>query len=780
MNPADIKILIVEDDAASAFILDKILTKSGYQVLAPATSGEEAIQSVREQEPEIILMDISIPGQMDGVETAGQIKSEYDIPLIYLTGFSDDKTIDRAKRTAPFAYILKPFREKEVSITIQMALYKAKVDRDLKASEQRLAVTLGSLHDGVISTGDDGTVTYLNPSAEIFTGCDSREAIGRPVFEVMSLSNRNGSEAIADVNDFLFDEAHIARRNHPLHLTDRSGQVRIVQLQTHPTYSGDDGGIHAWVIVIRDITERYHAEFQNRLLATALESLEDAVILTDPDLDEKTGPTIIHANAAFTKIAGYGSEEVAGKTIDLLFGKRTDRSMLALARRAVDAHRSFDGENFNYHKNGNEFIAQYSIAPVWGEDNDLAQLVFVIRDVTGLRQLEDNIRQSQKIEAIGRLAGGVAHDFNNLLSVINSYSDLLAMKIGEDSSLTKYVQNIRTAGQRGAGLVSQLMTFSRRESATPTLVSIPDLVEETEKMLRPLIRETIELRTELDSNTPLIKADPGQIEQILVNLCVNARDAMPDGGSITITSGRHTIAGEPGGGTGEHRRAGDYMLLNVADSGSGMDDEIKKHLFEPFFTTKDVGKGTGLGLSTVYGIVKQCGGYIEVDSKPGKGTRFDILIPAVREQQTKPSYIVNEDTPSTPGGSENILIVEDDETFSDCISGLLSLHGYVVHVASDGIEAVERFQPKAGELSIIIVDLVLPKLSGREVANRFLEKNPNLKVMFMTGYDDEADSFYDFPEDTQIMRKPFSLNNVLLKVREMLDGGAPVPPPVKN
>jgi len=770
MGAAPANILIVEDDPSSAFILEKILERAGHHALPIAKTGEEALERVNQIPPDLILMDVSMPGSLDGVETAARIREHHDIPIIYLTGYSDEQTIDRAKRTAPFAYILKPFREKEVVITIRMALYKAQVDQQVKSSEQRLAVTLGSLHDGVISTDQYGRITYMNPAAELFTGHLIDDVLNHPIDEVLKLHRKPGRERIRNVQDFIFGES-FPHYGDPVLLYTPEQDSRIVQIRTSASRQAD-GEPESWVILLRDISDRYYAEQQNRLMASALTNLQDAVIITEAETGTSP-PAILYTNEAFERITGYSRTHVQDKTLDILYGKKTDNKSLQQCQKSLADGHPFEGENQFYCEDGSEFLGQITVTPVHGEDGEISNFVYAIRDITELRGLEDSLRQSQKIEAIGRLAGGIAHDFNNLLSVINSYSDLLNLKIDEESPLRKYITNIRTAGQRGAALVSQLMTFSRRESAQPVLLDLAELTMETRKMLMPLIRENIKLTANLNDGLWSVKADPGQFEQILVNLCVNARDAMPEGGQIEIL-GENVEVPEQQPGSHDYMIPGKYVLISVRDTGCGMDSEVLKHLFEPFFTTKDIGKGTGLGLSTVYGIVKQCGGYINVESKPGQGTTFKLHFPAASAEkaEVKPE---EPESKNVPRGSENILIVEDDETFADCISGLLSLHGYIVHVAGEGLEAIESYGNRAEDIKLLVTDIVLPKISGREVANRFLELNPNMKVIFMTGYDDEVDTFYSFPDDATVLRKPFSLTTILSKVRELLDNAEDAP-----
>ncbi|HVU38999.1 MAG TPA: response regulator [Opitutales bacterium] len=634
------RILIVEDDSSSAFILQKILSRGNYQVAGLSASGRQAMQMVRDTKPDLILMDINIPGDQDGVETAEKIRQECDVPLIYLTAFSDEATLERARRTAPFAYLLKPYREKEVLITIEMALYKARLDRAGKAAEQRLAATLGALEDYVITTDSGGRVTYLNPSAERALGCSAEMVHGRPLGELVDLRERETRTQLPDVIERVLKPGFRTDPSHSLLLLNSLGDAHLVQIQT------------------------------NALAET---------------------------------------------------------------------------------------------------DGTAMGRVIILRDVTLLDHLEEGIRRAQKLDAVGRLAGGISHDFNNLLAIINSFADLLLLKAKPDDPLAKYYRNIRAAGQRGADLVSRLMTFSRRSSTPPQAIAIADVVREVEKMMRPVIREDIELIVDAPAGLPQLFTDPGQIEQILVNLCLNARDAIAESGRITISLAERRFDSLEAARRSLHG-PGNYVLLSVADNGCGIPDDIRDKIFEPFFTTKEVGKGTGLGLAMVYSLVKQNRGKIDVQSEPGKGSVFTIFLPAI-ESPSLPSA-VNEDVPkNAPGGSERILLVEDDVNFADCIKNLLDMHGYKTTIAVNGEDALALFQQN-GNFDLLVSDIVLPKLSGRTLATQLRRLQPALRVLLMSGYENigPADKL---GSGTDRLQKPFSLNTLLDRVRRLLDGAAP-------
>ena len=634
------RILIVEDDANSTFILRKMLLRTDYTIAGVVASGPQALALVRSAPLDLVLMDINIPGAMDGVDTAALIQREFDVPIIYISAFTDDATLERARRTAPFAYLLKPFREKEVLITIQMALYKARLDRLFKANRQHLAATLGALEDCVLATDAAGSLNYLNAAAEQALGVTAASALGRSIDDLLDL-RPNDANPLPFGPGRLLEPGFQTPPDHPLVLATPHAAPRLVQVRVNAL--AETGGASAGRVVI-------------------------------------------------------------------------------------------------------------------------------LRDVTRLTQLEENIRQSQKLEAIGRLAGGIAHDFNNLLAIINSFAELLVLETPANSVTERYCLNIRAAGQRGADLVGQLMTYSRHAPSAPRLVEPLAIVSETHRMLRPLIRESIELVLEAPPILPPLFIDPGQLEQILVNLCLNARDAISAEGRITLrlTSRRFHEAEAT---ARELNSPGEYVLLSVTDTGSGIPEEIRAKIFEPFFTTKDVGKGTGLGLAMVYSLAKQNHGHVEVHSQIGQGATFTLCLPAA--VATPATGVESEPDPAAmlPGGQERVLLVEDDAHFAECVRDLLEKHGYSTVMARDGEQALARFHEHPAAFDLLLSDVVMPRLSGPRLAAELRRQRPDLRVLFMSGYDVD-DPCAALGPGVDRLQKPFSLNTLLFRVRSLLDAPA--------
>ncbi len=387
-----------------------------------------------------------------------------------------------------------------------------------------------------------------------------------------------------------------------------------------------------------------------------------------------------------------------------------------------------------------------------------------------LRQSEEQLRQSQKMEAVGRLAGGIAHDFNNLLTGITGYGQLLGQQLGPDSPHRRYVEEIRKASDRATALTRQLLAFSRKQLLEPKTIDLNNLVLNMNAMLRRVIGEDIQLGSSLHPGLGVVKADPGQIEQVILNLSVNARDAMPQGGRLTIrTANVIARAGESGGCVPDE--AGPLVLLEVSDTGCGMDTETRSRIFEPFFTTKAKGKGTGLGLSMVYGIVKQSGGQIEVRSTPGQGASFSILLPrvegAVEPDQPRPA------SAKVAGGSETILLVEDESMVRALARDVLKMNGYRVIEAAHGLEALAISQKHRGTIHLMLTDVVMPHMNGRELHEKLAPLRPGLRVLYMSGYA-EAGIVHDGVIDpgTSFIPKPFTPESLAAKVREVLDAAA--------
>ncbi|MEI7728953.1 MAG: PAS domain S-box protein [Verrucomicrobiota bacterium] len=509
----------------------------------------------------------------------------------------------------------------------------------------------------------------------------------------------------------------------------------------------------------RDISERLRAETQLRQLATVVEQAAEDIVVTDLD------GTIAYVNPAFESITGFTRSEVLGKNPRILKSGRQDTAFYRDLWDTVRAGKTWTGQFTNRRKDGRTVIEAGTISPIVDTHGKTVGYVSVKRDISGQVKMEEQLRHAQKMEAIGQLAGGVAHDFNNILTVIIGQVELMQTRDDLAPGLNESLLEVSTAAHRAANLTRQLLAYSRRQIMQMRALDLNEVVNNLHKMLVRLIGEHITLTCVYGSGPLGVRADVGMLEQILVNLAVNARDAMPRGGQLKIT----TAAAEfgPTGLSHPEARPGKFACLTVADTGQGMSEETRQRIFEPFFTTKDVGKGTGLGLATVYGIVKQHDGWLEVKSTEGRGTTFNIYFPlTTREAPTTPSAST---PPVLRAGHETVLVVEDEPGVRTMVRSVLTQYGYQVLEAGNGQEALQVWSQHAAAINLLLTDMVMPEgLSGLELAHRLLAEKRGLKVICSSGYSMDLQLADPHP-GIVCLPKPYQPAALVRLVRECLD-----------
>lgn len=620
-------------------------------------------------------------------------------------------------------------------------------------------------NDGIVVLNRFGNVENLNQIAQNLLGCELADAFEKSISDIF--------HAFDPVNGHPIDLAAERFRNPQLsstraYLEKPDGSRILTTFQLKPNANSLKPELSGALLFLKDESQNEATEAQIRLIATALKSIGEGVIITDNNWG-KGDPRILYVNDGVSEISGYTEMDVVGKGISLFHGKNTDFSIIEEMILDIREGRAAAGEMVGYKKDGAEFIMAWKVFPVLESGTEITNYVVIQRDLSQIRRLEQDLFQSQKMEAIGRLAGGIAHDFNNILAVILSFSDLiLETKDSEDSDI-KYLKEIRKAAERATDLTQQLLSFSRRnKNLKPEILDAIKVTRDMQKILRRLIPENIQFDLQFPKNPVFVNLNRTALEQILINFTTNARDAMPDGGEIALSMIDCT-ADEAAQYLPEHIEARPYMILSFQDNGMGIDTHTQKHIFEPFFTTKDQGKGTGLGLATVYGIVNQANGHIEVASEAGKGTLFRIFLPKVAGKQAAEELAIEPPAQNLSSTErETILVVEDDETMCDCISGLLVYHNYEVFSTNLAEDALEFFEESDADIKLLITDIILPKMRGSELAERLVQKNPSMKVIYMTGYSEEVFSQFNIPEDATLLKKPFSLKAALSAVQQLL------------
>jgi PAS domain S-box-containing protein len=547
----------------------------------------------------------------------------------------------------------------------------------------------------------------------------------------------------------------------------KDGTLLDVEIVSHAIEF--DGHRNAELIIVLDVTDRLRAEAKLRDQADVLRAVVDdsplGVIVLDIDL------LISRWNPSAERIFGWSADEVLGKSYGVVIPEERRDEHARMRADSIAGKVIMNVESQRRRKDGSLVDVSISVAALRHADGGVRGFAVVLADITERLRLEARLRQTEKMEAVGQLAGGVAHDFNNLLTVITSYSGLLMEELPEGSQLQADVQQIGGAAKRAASLTRQLLAFSRQQVLRPQLLTLNSVVGGLEKLLRRLVREDIEITTTLDCDAGLVEADPGQLEQMIINLVVNARDAMPHGGTLTIRTANAELDDSY---VELHTEAavvpGRYVKLSVTDTGIGMTPEVRRRIFDPFFTTKAPGAGTGLGLATVYGIVKQSGGYIWVYSEPGHGAAFEIYLPHAGDARKDGAPEARTATGRLEG-NETLLLVEDDTPLRSVACRALRAYGYMVLDAANGREALALCAEHDGPIDAVVTDLVMPEMGGGELSDRIVARRPGIKVLLMSGYArDEVERRNIARSGAAFIEKPFAAETLAAKVREVLDG----------
>jgi PAS domain S-box-containing protein len=630
---------------------------------------------------------------------------------------------------------------------------RKKLEDDLRHSEEWYRSLVEDSFDGIFVQKRE-KIMFANSRLYQMLGYSSGELAGMDHWMVYHSDYREMTRQMAIAQ--MQGEQSTCQREAKLQRKD--GVSFFAELSARPVKVDGEPGSQVW---IRDVSQRKRSERALRRLAIAVEQAAEAIIITD------IKGNIHYANPAFEQITGYSRKECIGKNQRILSSGEHDELFFNQMWETLKAGKVWTGNLVNRRKDGSLYEEEATISPIKDESGNIVNFVSVRRDVTKEVMLQKQLVWSQKMEAVGILAGGIAHDFNNLLQVILGYSQIILQReeLGEKAKAD--IQRIASAGRNGAELVQRLLAFSRKAETHLRPVDVNPHAEQLKNILERTIPKMIQIKLLLGKNIATIKADPSQLDQILMNLALNASDAMPDGGTLTIET-ENVFLDNSYCQTHAGVLPGRYVSLGVSDNGFGMDNTTREHIFEPFFTTKETGKGTGLGLAMVYGIVKQHGGYITCESEPGQGTQFKIYFPAVDTPETVPATKPEEVIPN--GGTETILLVDDEAVLRDMGGEILGQAGYTVLNASNGAQALEIYMKERQRISLVILDLVMPGISGKRCLEELLKIDPTVKVIVASGLSVDSHSKTFIREGARrFVSKPYDVTHLLKTVRDVLD-----------
>lgn len=768
-----LRILHLEDDRIHANLARALLEEDGIVCDTERVETEaDFVAALDAGQIDLVLADFTLP-EFDGMAALGMVRARFpDLPFIFITGtMGEEVAIDTLKRGAT-DYILKN-RLSRLVPAVRRALAEARERSERKAAEEALRRSEEELRHSnemfraliqssplaIFLLNGDGTVKSWNPAAEQVFGWSEAEVLGR----LLPIAPENRLEEFGLICNRILRGQTVVRKE--LQRLRKDGSLIDISLHAAPVCNAT-GKAFSILSMVSDITERKRVERElqqsEQKFRTAFEDAAVGMCLTGMD------HRFMVVNRSLCTMLGYSMEELTAMDwIEITHPHDRDKCRTWSDSILSGENRVPSMEKRYLHKDGR--LVWGLVTKVLFRDDDGTPLYFInqVQDITELKNLENQLRHAQKMEALGTLTGGIAHDFNNILTAIIGYGSLLETNLEGNGALHKFVEHILTAADRAASLTQSLLAFGRKQNIEQRVVDLSEIVRGVEKFLLRLLREDIELQTTVANEPCMVLVDSCQIEQVLMNLSSNARDAMQNGGRLAVSTSmvdldRDFVA------THGYGAPGRYVLLTVTDTGSGMDDQTKNRIFEPFFTTKEVGKGTGLGLSMAYGIIKQHNGYITCYSEPGSGTTFRVYLPAVDERADP---IPESDERIAPCGTETILVAEDDEQVRILNHKLLESFGYTVIEARDGNDALALFHAHRVDIKLVLLDVIMPGKNGREVYEEMRKTTPDLKAIFTSGY--SADIFAQWELDGDgiaFISKPVLPVELLNKIRDVLDG----------
>ncbi|MDP8276450.1 MAG: response regulator [Candidatus Euphemobacter frigidus] len=750
-----IKIMIVDDDAVITTQLEKLLTTMRYEVVGSASTGQEALELARKSRPDIVLMDIVMPGKIDGIEASKKLKAEMDIPVIFLTGSADDEYLKKAEVVEPFGYIIKPYQKKEIRACIEIALHKKKVERKLWESEKRFKDLSYSMADWIWEVDKDGRYTFASGKLRKILGYNPAELMGKTPFELMP---EDEAQRVGKIFKAIASEKKPIVDLENWNLT-RQGE-KICLLTNGVPILDDKGKLAGYRGVDKDITGRKKAEKEMLKLSRDQQIILDSVpaLIWYKDTENR----ILRANKVAAESAGLTLAEIEGNSCYDLFPAEADRYYQD-DQEVIQSGLPKLGivEELQTVSAGKRWVCTDKI-PCRDDQNNITGVIVFAVDITERKRMEEELLKLQKLESVGLLAGGIAHDFNNILMSILGNVSFLKTDLDPDNEIFKALFEVEAACRQGKNLTYQLLTFSTGGSPVKKTVPISDILKEAVGLA--LHGSNVRCEFIFADNLMPVWVDPGQINQAFTNIVINADQAMPQGGVITVSAENIEVDGK----AGLPLPQGSYVRITFKDTGIGIKEENLPKIFDPYFTTK--ARGRGLGLAGSYSIVKNHGGLLTVESKLGKGTTFVVYLSASEnmiDEKREPEEKITI-------GTGRVLLMDDEECVREVVVKLLSRLGYEVESAEDGAKAIEVFQKAREEgfpFDVVILDLTVPGgMGGKEAVRRLKEIDPGLRAIVSSGYSNDPimAEYKKFGFDA-VIAKPYKimlLGKVLNRVME--------------
>lgn len=872
------RILIVEDETIVARDISQQLIELGYEPAGICSRGEEVLAAAEKLRPDLVLMDIHLAGEQDGIATARLVRDRLNLPVVFLTAFAETETFDRAKSSDPFGYIIKPFEERELRTVIEIALYKHRSEKQEKRGHALLNAILQTARDGFCQTDLTGRVIDVNDAAQRITGYTREELLGLYVHEI------DTDMTAEDWNIRIGRLPQVGSARSERRFTCKDGTV--IDVEVSAQFLPDEGG--RMVCFFRDITAEKARTRELELKDVALTAAANAIIITD------TAGLIQWANPAFCRLTGYELDEVLGlNPRDLVKSGRQDQAFYEQLWSTVQAGAIWHGELVNRRKNGDLYREEMTITPVRNAAGKVAHFIAIKRDITDRRQMEEALRQSeeryrllfdhnplpmwlfdvetlrflavndtavqkygfsheeflqltidrirpeedlarfkanliatadeplsisewrhrckdgsvfpvevisrplqyfgrparlvmaedisekkkleeqflraQRLESLGQLASGIAHDLNNMLAPVLFAAPLLRGSVTTERDLN-ILDTLERSAERGTSLVRQVLAFAHGTSESFRVTQLKHIARDVVGILEVTLPKSITLETHIPSDVWPVEANPTQMHQVLLNLGVNARDAMPDGGMLRLGMQNRSLSLDEAMAIPGAKR-GDWLVLEVSDTGTGIPPDVLPRIWDSFFTTKGAGKGTGLGLATVRSIVTTHLGFIAVDTAVGQGTTFRVYLPASRADDAIPDTMPP--IPIDRGREEQVLVVDDDALVRDIIKTVLNQHGYRVIDCADGVEAIVQYNTHSRDIALVITDVDMPNLNGAVLAGTLRKLSPRLRIIAMSGHNSNGVGQAILVEAKALtnafLGKPFTAATLLKTVHAVLE-----------